>query len=270
MGRIEHEARVRDTFDTVAADYDHPMLSWFDPTAEVIAKVSRLVDGERALDLATGTGKVALALARRAPGAEILGLDLSSGMLSQARTKAASGGYSNVSFVEGSFDDMDFGPRFDVVTCSFGLFFVEDMATTLANFDQQTAPRGRIVISTFGAGSFSPFSDAFLRLYTEFGFDVPPAAWMRLDSEEKIDHLFSKAQLRRPLCTLHDFSVTLPSPSAWWDIVYNAGYRGLLRAMSTEQEADFKQRHLRDVQAFLDAGTTRLNIGVLVALAEVG
>ncbi|MEO8900316.1 MAG: methyltransferase domain-containing protein [Polyangiaceae bacterium] len=95
MTRVEQEARVQATFDTVASGYDHPMLSWFGSTAKVVAQASGLVDGEQALDLATGTGKVALALAAQAPGAEVLGLDLSSGMLSEARSKAAAAGASS-------------------------------------------------------------------------------------------------------------------------------------------------------------------------------
>ncbi len=42
----------------------------------------------------------------------------------------------------------------------------------------------------------------------------------------------------------------------------------MLRAMTPEQESDFKQRHLHDVQTLLDAGTTRLDVGVLVASSE--
>jgi SAM-dependent methyltransferase len=268
MTRIEHEARVQATFDTVASEYDHPMLSWFDSTADVVAQTSRLVDGEEALDLATGTGKVALALAAQAPGAGVLGLDLSSGMLKQARAKAATAGLSNARFVQGSFDDMEFGPRFNVVTCSFGLFFVDDMVAALTRFGQQAMLRGRIVLSTFRAGSFSPFTDAFLRLYADFGFESRPPAWLRLDSEQKLGDVFEQSGLPRPHCTFHDFGFALPSASAWWDVVHNAGYRGMLRAMTTEQESDFKQRHLRDVQALLDAGITRLDIGVLVARSE--
>ena len=268
MTRSEHEARVQATFDTVASGYDHPMLSWFDATANVVAQASRLVDGEQALDLATGTGKVALALARQAPGAEVLGLDLSSGMLNEARAKAAAAGLANARFVQGSFDDMEFGPRFNVVTCSFGLFFVDDMVAALTRFGRQAVPRGRIVLSTFRAGSFSPFSDSFLSLYAEFGFEPRPPGWLRLDSEQKLSDVCEQSGLPRPRCSIHDFGFALPSASAWWDIVHNAGYRGMLRAMTAEQEADFKQRHLQDVQALLDAGTTWLDIGVLVARSE--
>lgn len=116
------------------------------------------MDGEQALDLATGTGKVALALAAQAPGAEVLGLDLSSGMLNEARAKAAAPGLANSRFVQGSFDDMEFGPRFNVVTCSFGLFFVEDMVAVLTRFGRQAMPSERIVLSTSAAVAMRSFS----------------------------------------------------------------------------------------------------------------
>jgi hypothetical protein len=38
--------------------------------------------------------------------------------------------------------------------------------------------------------------------------------------------------------------------------------------MTAEEESDFKQRHLQDVQALLNAGTKRLDVGVLVARSE--
>jgi ubiquinone/menaquinone biosynthesis C-methylase UbiE len=63
-------------------------------------------------------------------------------MLNEARAKAAAAGLTNARFVQGSFDDMEFGPDFNVVTCSFGLFFVEDMGAALTRFGRQAVARG--------------------------------------------------------------------------------------------------------------------------------
>src|SRR6187402_2156291 len=124
MDRSEIEARVLATFDAVAEGYDHPAASWFDRTAQAITDAAALAPGMEVLDLATGTGKVALALAAREPSARVLGIDLSSGMLAQAERKARALGLSNVEFAQASFDDLNYGPRFDLATCSFGVFFV--------------------------------------------------------------------------------------------------------------------------------------------------
>lgn len=268
MQRSEIEARVRKMFDTVASGYDHPGSRWFDRTAEAVTTAAALADGEQALDVATGTGKVALCLAGSAPGAQVVGVDLSEGMLAQARRKAAAAGAENAEFVQSSFEGLAFDERFDVVTCSFGIFFVEHMAETLAKFAAQAKVGGRVILSTFALGSFSPFSDAFMRLYQEFGFEVSPPPWLRVASVEGLAGLYEEAGLANAQVVEHDFGFALPDKDAWWDIVYNAGYRGMLEQLSEEQAPRFKEAHLSEVHDLIAVqGVSRLNVRVLVAHA---
>lgn len=267
MQNSEIEERVRKTFDTVAESYDHPTMSWFDRTAHAIAKLGALGVGQSALDIATGTGKVALLLAAGAPAAEVVGVDLSAGMLQQATRKAQSAGLSNVVFEQQSFESMNFGERFSLVTCSFGLFFVEEMANTLRHFAAQAKPAGRIVISSFEAGSFAPFNESFFRHYQAAGFEVRPPAWLRLSNPEQLTEVFQAAGLSPPSITAHDFSLELSSEEMWWDIVWNAGYRGLLQSMSEEQLTIFKKNHLAEVAALIAQGISRLPVGVIIGVS---
>lgn len=256
------------TFDAVAEGYDHPSACWFDDTARAMTDEARLGPGMTALDLATGTGKVALALGASEPGATVVGVDLSTGMLAQAARKARALGVSNVAFTQSSFDDVDYGARFDVVTCSFGIFFVPHMAETLRRFAAQAKLGGRLILSTFSLGSFSPFSDAFFQLYREFGFDPPPAPWIAIASQETFSELFREAGLPDVRVTEHDFGFDLADEHAWWDIVYNAGYRGLLQRLTEEEAASFKERHLAEVEALIQRGHRRLDVRVLVAVGR--
>lgn len=268
--RAEVEARVRRTFDTVASGYDHPGTSWFDATARALVAEARLAPGMAALDLATGTGKVALALAASAPRAQIVGLDLSEGMLAEAKRKANALGISNASFEAGSFDALDFGPRFDVVACSFGVFFVSHMAEALAKFGAQTKPGGRLLISTFSSGSFAPFNELFLNLYRSYGFDTPPPPWLRIATREGLNALFREASLPAPTVKEYDFGFDLASADTWWDIVYNAGYRGMLQQLKPEDGEPFRQRHMADVTDMIEKqGRRRLDIRVLIASATI-
>jgi ubiquinone/menaquinone biosynthesis C-methylase UbiE len=268
--RAEVEARVRRTFDTVAAGYDHPGASWFDATARVLVREAELEPGMAALDLATGTGKVALALAASEPRASIVGVDLSEGMLAQAENKAKTLGMSNASFEVGSFDTLDYGPRFDVVTCSFGVFFVSHMAEALARFGAQAKPGGRLLISTFSQGSFAPFHELFLNLYRSYGFETPPPPWLRIATAEGLTNLFVEANLPAPKVEEHDFGFELSGAEAWWDILYNAGYRGMLDQLRPEDAASFRERHLADVTHLIEAqGQRRLDIRVRIGSATI-
>jgi ubiquinone/menaquinone biosynthesis C-methylase UbiE len=267
--RAEVEARVRKTFDTVASGYDHPGASWFDATAEVIAQEAALRPGMTALDLASGTGKVALALAASEPSSSVVGVDLSLGMLAEAKKKAKILGISNASFEVGSFDTLNYGPRFDVVSCSFGVFFVSHMAEVLARFGAQAKPGGRLIISTFSLGSFAPFNELFLSLYRSYGFETPPPPWLRIATTEGLTKLFEEAKLPTPTVQEHDFGFEVPSAEAWWEIVYNAGYRGLLSQLRPEDAEPFRKQHMADVADLIKNGQRRLDIRVLVACATM-
>src|SRR6202453_2858134 len=94
-GRLE-AGQVRVMFDRLAGVYD-PMNTamtaglhhrWRERAAEL----AHVGPGDRALDVATGTGDLAIELARRvAPGGEVIGSDFSEAMLERARAKVAAG-----------------------------------------------------------------------------------------------------------------------------------------------------------------------------------
>jgi len=264
--RSEIEARVRATFDAVAEGYDHPLASWFDRTAQAITDEAALAPGMEVLDLATGTGKVALALAASEPSARVLGVDLSPRMLAQAERKARALGLPNVAFTQSSFDQLNYGPRFDLATCSFGVFFVPHMAETLARFAAQVRPGGRVVLSTFCLGSFSPFNDVFFQLYREFGFETPTPPWITIATQQAFAALFREAGLPHVRVTEHDFGFDLADEHAWWDIVYNAAYRGHLQRLTQHDAPSFKERHLDAVSSLMQQGQRRLDVRVMIAV----
>ena len=92
-GQLE-AAQVRSMFDGIASIYDAlngAMTAGLHHRWRArAADLARVGPGSRVLDVATGTGDLALELARRvAPGGEVLGSDFSEGMLARAREKAA-------------------------------------------------------------------------------------------------------------------------------------------------------------------------------------
>jgi SAM-dependent methyltransferase len=117
----EHASR----FDEVAGEYDDSQ----NDTEEYRACVSLVVDhadprsDETVADLGTGTGAIALALADEA--GQVLGRDISEGMMERAREKAAEEGIENVEFGEGRFREPDVESA-DVVVSNFAMHHLSD------------------------------------------------------------------------------------------------------------------------------------------------
>lgn len=114
----------------------------------------QLGDRARVLDLATGTGDLAVDIARMAPHATVIGLDPSPGMLAIARDKIAKKQLADrVSLVEGDAQALPYGNcELDAVTIAFGIRNVPDRARALREMARVVRPGGRIAILELSEG----------------------------------------------------------------------------------------------------------------------
>ena len=141
-------------FDAHAPVYDENVF-----TKNTVQEVDFLLDelqiapGARLLDLGCGTGRHALELAKR--GHRVTGLDISAGMLAQARTKANAAGVC-VEWIQGDATRFSFADPFDAVIClcegSFGLLSIGDDAleqplAILRNVSQCLRPNGTVLLT---------------------------------------------------------------------------------------------------------------------------
>ena len=116
----DHAAR----FDEKAESYDDSKTEEYRACANLVIEHAAPADDDVVLDLGTGTGAIALALA---PDAErVVGRDISEGMLEQARTKADERGLENVEFGVGRFREPDYDGPVDVVTSNFAMHHLSD------------------------------------------------------------------------------------------------------------------------------------------------
>src|SRR3990167_8660014 len=88
MNNLEFKKNVRKGFDYASLGYDNPAMRFFDNAALHLVETLPLKGHEHILDVATGTGKVALTAAKRLNNGNVVGVDLSEGMLSCAKSKA--------------------------------------------------------------------------------------------------------------------------------------------------------------------------------------
>jgi demethylmenaquinone methyltransferase / 2-methoxy-6-polyprenyl-1,4-benzoquinol methylase len=142
---------VRQMFDRIAPRYDllnRLMTGGSDRRwRRLAADVAALPDGGSALDSCTGTGDLALELARRVgPRGEVTALDFSPGMLDLARGKCAQAA-APVTVVQGDALDLPFPDgAFDAATVGFGIRNVDDLDHGIAEMARVVRPGGRVVI----------------------------------------------------------------------------------------------------------------------------
>ncbi len=112
----------------------------------------QLGDKPRVLDVATGTGDLAIAIARACPGAHVIGLDPSPRMLAVARAKLARRGVGErVTLVEGDAQELPFKScELDAATIAFGIRNVPDRARALRELARVVRPGGRIAVLELG------------------------------------------------------------------------------------------------------------------------
>jgi demethylmenaquinone methyltransferase/2-methoxy-6-polyprenyl-1,4-benzoquinol methylase len=141
------------------------------------ADLADLSPGDRALDVATGTGDLALELATRvAPGGEVVGMDFAERMLELARAKAG----ARVRFESGNALALDYADHeFDAATVGFGARNFSDLQRGLSEMARVVRPGGRVVVLEITTPRRPPLSTFF-----DLWFDhAIPALGRVVDSE---------------------------------------------------------------------------------------
>lgn len=103
---------------------------------------------ERLLDQACGTGILTLAIARRFPACEVIGVELRREYLDIARAKARAAGLDNVRFLLGRAEDVLLAEQVECITSSYLAKYAE-LPLLLANARQMLRPGGRLILHDF-------------------------------------------------------------------------------------------------------------------------
>ena len=156
------EGQVRAMFDRISRFYDvmNSVMtaglhhSWRRRAADL----ARLAPGDRALDVATGTGDLAVELASRVgPDGTVVGCDFSDSMLEQARAKAPQLEWEWANALELPYPDASF----DAATVGFGARNFSDLDRGLAEMARVVRPGGRVVVLEITTPTRPPLSTFF-------------------------------------------------------------------------------------------------------------
>jgi SAM-dependent methyltransferase len=205
---------TEDAYETYAGGYARRLEPLLFGMAGRLAELVGASASRCILDLATGTGIGARAVASR--GARVVGVDRSPGMVATARRLSA-----ELDFLVADAEALPFGPdTFDNVICGLSFSHFTDPARALQEVVRVLRPQGLLVSSAWGAGSSFP-TDPVNALLDRYG---SPSASAALDEATWSDPDRGTALLRR--AALVDVSVERASFTgsfanaheavAWW------------------------------------------------------
>jgi demethylmenaquinone methyltransferase / 2-methoxy-6-polyprenyl-1,4-benzoquinol methylase len=174
VNESEKASRVRQVFDSVAPHYDamNDLMSmglhrvW---KAYTVA-MSGLQPGHAALDLAGGTGDLALAFAKKVgPTGTVIHTDINEAMLRQGRERLLNKGVVLPSLICDAQSLPFAAASFDVVSVAFGLRNMTDKDQALREMSRVLKPGGRLLVL-----EFSKISPPLAKVYDWYSFKVLP------------------------------------------------------------------------------------------------
>jgi len=179
----------------LAASYER----WAEPLTAHFARAAlslsgRVERGERVLDVAAGTG--ALALAAAEAGAHVLATDFSPGMVARLRDRLQPFGGCEARVMDGQALEVE-DATFDASFSIFGVMLFPDWRRGLVELVRATRPGGRVITATWvspeGAGPTPLFLQAYRRTFPEAAIPPSPPGMLALCSPEGLEAEMARA-----------------------------------------------------------------------------
>lgn len=240
--------QTRQIFDQLSAGYDNPVTRFFPFCADRLTDYLKPRPGSKVLDVATGTGVVAVALAQAlSNGGRVTGIDISAGMLDKAEENIRKMALNNIDLHEMDAENLEFrAGYFHYVVCSYGLFFMPDMQAALKEWVRVLQAGGKLAFSCFETTAFEPMLTDFAERLQTFGVQLPegPFGSRRITSLDHCTDLLGEAGLEDVSAEVVQIGYHLKDESEWWEVLSNTAMRGLFEQVAPQQQEEFRQQHL--------------------------
>jgi ubiquinone/menaquinone biosynthesis C-methylase UbiE len=257
------------TYNAASDNFDAEPLAFWDRYGRRTVERLHLGQGARVLDVCCGTGASALHAARAVgPQGSLIGVDLAERLLELARTKAKASGLAWADFRRADMTALGFPDgHFDAIVCVFGIFFVPDMESEVAELWRMVRPRGKLAITTWGPRWLGPAYETFRSAVRRVRPDLHAAfnPWDRITTPDALRKLFADAGIPRVDVVPESGHQILRRAEDFWTIALGSGLRWTIDRMGPEAAADVEREMLEFLRA---RAIERVETNVIYAVAE--
>jgi ubiquinone/menaquinone biosynthesis C-methylase UbiE len=240
----EYKAWLAQIFDRGSDRYGRVGPDIFSYFGDKLVEHAGLVEGSAVLDVACGRGAVLFpAYERVGPAGKVIGIDLSSKMVTQTRKEVGSRGLDTILVNQMDAEDLQFpAGTFDFVLCGLALFFFPDAQRTLMEIHRVLKPGGVFCTTTFGDDDsrWDVFGET-IKTYKDKLKPVPQSDALSFNNDKEIVETLTEAGFKKIEIFSEDKEFYYANPAEWWASMWSHGMRALLERMGEETLEDFKK-----------------------------
>ena len=242
-------------------------------SVEKLIEAAKLREGDKVLDIATGTGIVAIeSLKKIGMYGKVVGIDLSSGPLKIARKQIEN--VDNIEFFEMDAEDLQFPDQsFDVAISQFALFFFPDTQKALREIKRVLLDDGRVAISVHGTEENVPYFTSISSSILHHLPDIRPAGTpnpYRLGKPNALKAELEKCDLKNIDIKIYNYTHKAGIFDDYWrDFIRTTAntIRTRLESLEPNMLQQIKIESRIKAEKFLKGGTIEFPWQVLIASA---
>jgi ubiquinone/menaquinone biosynthesis C-methylase UbiE len=256
-----NNSRINNDYKQQIADYFNRRINYdqegeFHPiVAHHLIQCADIQPGQNILDIATGTGLVAIEAAQIVGNrGSVVGVDLSEGMLRRSHSKIAAAGLTNIELKQTDIETIEFPPNsFDRIFCCCGIPYIPNIPTNLRRWHNFLKPGGIIALTGI-AETASIVSTLLIKIAQSYGLEFP--RWSEeTATPEKCRNLLQTAGFEQIQVTEEQFGeyLNLESAQNLWKMVLNnpLTQMNFLQNLNSEQLKAAKAQYLVELETLV-------------------